>query len=170
MKNLTKLTVALFAMATLSFVGCGGTDYSIAPVSGKVTCDGQPVPGIRLVFTPMPNEANTDPGPWSTGVTNAQGEYTLETRYKKNGAAVGKHTVSFEFEGDDGDAGSLEDLEEDLEDAREDGTREEFDAIKKQIDQIRAKKSGRPKINEEFTIIAEVPEGGTDAADFDLPK
>ena len=98
MKNITTLTVAFLATAILTFVGCGGTDFSVAPVSGKVTNNGEPVDGIRVVFTPMPNEANTDPGPWSTGVTNAQGEYTLETRYKKTGAAIGKHTVSFEFE------------------------------------------------------------------------
>ena len=57
MKNITKLTIAFVVAATLSFVGCKGSDFSISPVSGKVTCDGQPVSGIRLVFTPMPNEA-----------------------------------------------------------------------------------------------------------------
>jgi hypothetical protein len=166
MKNITNLTVALFATAILTFVGCGG-NFSTAPVSGKVTLDGKPVDGIRLVFSPMANEGNTDPGPWSTGVTNSEGEYTLETRHKKPGAAVGKHTVMFEFD----DAEDIETLREDLEEAgSEDGSKAEFDAVKKRIADFKARKQARPKVSDLYTEEVEVPAGGTTEANFELPK
>ena len=166
MKNITNLTVALFATAILTFAGCGG-EFSTAPVSGKVTLNGKPVDGIRLVFTPMANEANTDPGPWSTGVTNSEGEYTLETRHQEQGAAVGKHTVMFEFD----DAEDIETLREELEDAgSEDGSKAEFNAVKKRIADFQARQKARPKVSDKYTAYLDVPAGGTKEADFELPK
>jgi len=166
MKNITELVVALLAIATLSFAGCGGTPFDIAPVSGKVTSKGGPVAGLRLVFTPMPNEANTDPGPWSTGVTNAQGEFSLETRQKEAGAAVGKHTVSFEYE--EGGAERLDELDEDLETAVDEGDKAAAEAIKKEIADIEKKAKTRPRFSEEFTLEFTVPPGGTTEANFDF--
>ena len=165
MKNISKLAFALIATAALSFVGCGGSAFSTAPVSGKVTSDGKPVASLRVVFTPMPNESNTDPGPWSTAVTNAQGEYTLETRYKKKGASVGKHTVSFEFE----DPEDMDGLEDDLDAAQEDGDKDEFEAVQKRIADFKTRQQGRPRVSEDYTVIIEVQAGGTTTADFDLP-
>lgn len=166
MKHITNLAVAFFATAILSFVGCSGTEYSLAPVSGQVTLDGKPVASIRLVFSPMANEANTDPGPWSTGVTNAEGEYTLETRHKQKGASVGKHTVMFEFD----DPEDMEGLMEELEDAREEGSKAEVDAVKKRIADFRARQQGRPKVSDLYTVTIEVPVGGTTEANFELPE
>lgn len=163
MKDMTKL-VAFFAMATLSLVGCGSSDYSIAPVSGKVTHQGAPVPDLRVVFTPMPNKANKDPGPWSWAKTNDQGEFTLETRHKKAGAAVGRHTVSFEYE----DAEDMEELQIDLDDAREEGTKQEVEAIRKRIEAYRQKRQSRPRIAEDYTLYFQVPPGGSTEANFDL--
>ncbi len=159
--------MAFFAIPILALAGCSDTEYSLAPVSGKVTLDGKPVDGIRLVFSPMANETNTDPGPWSTGVTNSDGEYTLETRHKKTGAAVGKHTVMFEFD----DAEDIETLREELAEARgEDGSTAEVDAVEKRIEDFKARKAGRPKVSAEYTDYFEVPAGGTTEANFALPK
>lgn len=169
MKNITKLTVALIATVTLALVGCGSTDFSIAPVSGKVTCDGKPVSGIRVVFTPKPNVDNTDPGPWSTAVTNDQGEFTLATRYDKPGAAIGKHTVDFEIESSGNSSNNLEELEEDLESAIDEGEKAEAAALKKKIADLKVKSKGKPNIPESFSLEFEVPEGGSSEANFDLP-
>ena len=95
MGKFTKVTAAVFAIAITTLAGCG--DSSIAPVSGKVTLDGAPVAGIRLVFSPVLIEG-TDAGPWSSGLTNEAGEYSLETRHKDVGAVVGEHTVSFVYD------------------------------------------------------------------------
>ena len=166
MKNISALAVAFFAIVALTLVGCG-SPFSIAPVSGKVTSNGEPIAGLLIIFTPMPNEANTDPGPWSTGVTNAQGEYTLKTRHKDPGAAIGKHLVGFEYE--EGGAEDLDDLEEDLDSAIEEGEPAATVAsLKKQIADLKAKAKTRPQIAEDFTLEFEVPAGGTTEADFDF--
>jgi hypothetical protein len=167
MKNITNMAVAFFAIAILPFLGCSRTAYSIVPVSGKVTLEGKPVDGIRLVFSPMKNESNTDPGPWSTGVTNSDGEYTLETRHQKRGAAVGKHTVMFEYD----DADDMETLRAELADAGgEGGSKAEFEAIKKRITDFQARQEGRSKVSNNYTEHFEVPAGGTMEANFELPK
>ncbi|MFT5301507.1 MAG: hypothetical protein ACI87E_003569 [Mariniblastus sp.] len=166
MKNITNLAVAFFATAILSLVGCGG-DFSTAPVSGKVTFDGRPVDGIRLVFSPMPNEANTDPGPWSTAVTNSEGEYTLMTRHKEEGAAVGKHTVVFEFD----DSEDMEGLRDELEDAgSDDGSKAEFEAVKKRIADFKARQKARPRVSDLYSDFFEVKAGGMNEANFELPN
>ena len=90
------LSIVLLAATALSFVGCG--DESIAPVSGKVTVDGEPVAGIRLVFSPILKEGKSDPGPWSSGLTNEAGEYSLQTRHEDEGAIIGTHTVAFVYD------------------------------------------------------------------------
>ena len=167
MKKIANLIAASLAIMILTFVGCSGTDFSIAPVSGKITNNGEPVPNLRVVFTPMPNEANTDPGPWSTAVTDAQGMYQLKTRYKKNGAAVGKHTVSFEFE----DPEDMEGLQDDLDAAMgEEGSKEEVAAVKKRIADFRARQASRPRVTEDMTMYCEITKGGTEEANFDLAE
>ena len=68
--------------------GCGGVDRpDLAPVRGKVTLDGRPLPDARLEFQPV--------GPWRTsmGVTDARGEYELSYIRDEKGAAVGGHRV-----------------------------------------------------------------------------
>ena len=166
MKNISGLAAAVLAMATLALVGCAGKGYDIAPVSGKVTSNGEPVSNLRVIFNPRPKADNSDPGPWSTGVTNAQGEFTLETRYQETGASVGDHLISFEYE--QGGAEQLDQLEEDLDDAMEDGTKEEIAAFKKQIADLEKQAKIRPQISEEFTLEFTVPAGGTTEADFDF--
>lgn len=167
MKNITNLAVAFVAIAILSFIGCGGTEYSIAPVSGKVTLNGKPVDGIRVVFSPLKNKAQTDPGPWSSALTNAAGEFTLETRYKNQGAAVGTHTVMFEFD----DVDNMEILSEELEEAHgEDGSKAEVEAVKKRIAEFKERQAGRAQVSDLYTEHFEVPPGGTTEANFELPK
>jgi hypothetical protein len=166
MKNITNLAMVFFATSILFFVGCSG-DFSIVPVSGKVTLNGKPVDGIRLVFTPIPNDANTNPGPWSSGVSNSEGEYTLATRYKKKGASVGKHTVTFVYD----DADFLAGFQQQLAAAREyDGSKAEIDEIKKAIADFKARQQGRSKTTADYTAYVEVPSGGTKEANFELPK
>ena len=164
MSNFTNLTIVLFGIAILSFVGCG--DGSIAPVSGKVTVDGKPVEGIRLVFSPMPTGDETDPGPWSSGLTNASGEYALETRYKDNGAVVGQHTVAFVYDGAD----KISIYRELLREAKADRDQAGIDAAKKQIADYNEIQKSRPKSAGDYTEKFDVPSGGTRDANFELPE
>jgi hypothetical protein len=94
----------LAALAVLS-AGCSSEPYKIAPVSGRVTLNGQPVPRAAVMFQPVAVEGNFNPGPGSTGVTDADGRYTLTVVGKDTkGAVVGKHKVRITMFEDPGDS------------------------------------------------------------------
>ena len=162
MKNITNLAVAFFATVTLLFVGCGSG--GLVPVSGKVTANDQPLAGVRVVFSPKGTADNPNPGHWSQGLTNAQGEFTLKNRNKKDGAVVGIHGVSFQY--DDFDPDAMEGLQEELEETKEEGSREEFDDVRKRIDELKQLSKNRPSFSEDFAIEFTVSEGGTKEANF----
>lgn len=71
--------------------GCGGV--KAVPVSGTVTVDGVPLEDVAVNFTPIAAEGAEGPG--SSGVTDAQGRYSLRTigDRRVRGAVVGKHRV-----------------------------------------------------------------------------
>jgi hypothetical protein len=162
MKNISNLTMAFFATVTLSLVGCGSG--GLVSVSGNVTANDQPVAGVRVVFSPKGTAENPNPGHWSQGLTNAKGEFTLVNRNKKNGAVVGVHGVTFQF--DDADPDEMEELRDALDEVREEGSKEEFDEVKKRIDEIKQLEKNRPSFSEDFSIEFTVPEGGTKEANF----
>ena len=164
MSDSTNLTIVLLGIAIMSCAGCG--DSSIAPVSGKVTVDGKPVAGIRLVFSPIFIEGQNDPGPWSSGLTNEAGDYSLETRYKDNGAVIGKHTVSFVYD----DIGNIDTYRELLREARQAGDQAAMDAVEKDIADYNARQKARPKAAGDYTEKFEVLPKGTTEANFDLPN
>jgi hypothetical protein len=89
--------------------GCGGKDYTVAPVSGRVTLDNSPIAGVHVDFQPDSFGTGTiNPGPGSYGTTDADGRYTLQTvEPTEPGAVVGRHrvrlSVSQENEGVDTD-------------------------------------------------------------------
>src|SRR3954453_22377178 len=83
-----RLLLALVALCGLP--GCGADPYAMAPVSGRVTVDGQPVAGLRVSFEPIGGRHRPLPGPDSTAVTDADGRYTLSTTDAgRRGAVVG---------------------------------------------------------------------------------
>jgi len=90
--------IALIAALT----GCGNAD--LGSVSGKVSLDGQPLPGAQVSF--MPSKGG---GP-SFGETDGEGNYTLTHTSGSSGAVLGSHTVSIvvEEEGEYDDSGSDE--------------------------------------------------------------
>src|SRR5262249_13168360 len=80
----------LLGLAALS--GCGGR--SLAPVRGRVTCNGKPVVAASITFSPVPgSEGDRDAGKPGTGFTDAQGSYQLSTYKPYDGALVGQHRV-----------------------------------------------------------------------------
>lgn len=73
--------------------GCGGG--AVAPVSGKVTLGGQPLPGAVVTFQPIREDGAAVELAGSIGKTDASGRYELRLiEPDKPGAAVGKHRVS----------------------------------------------------------------------------
>jgi hypothetical protein len=75
-------------------IGCGPKEREIAPVSGTVTLDGQPLAGANVAFIPQAT-SGTVGHVTSRGRTDAQGKYTLKTADTppRDGAVVGKHRI-----------------------------------------------------------------------------
>lgn len=67
--------------------GCGGPD-NVAHVSGRVTLDGQPLPGALVQFSPVKT------GVPSNGLTDSDGKYVLAYTRDVAGAELGEHMVT----------------------------------------------------------------------------
>jgi hypothetical protein len=65
--------------------GCRGSS-DVAPVTGTVTLDGQPLPSAEVIFQPQDGRP-------STGLTDQQGRYELIYSRDTKGAMIGSHTV-----------------------------------------------------------------------------
>ena len=155
-------TFVVFAVASVCF-GCGSTEFP--EVSGKVTFDGEPVSGVRLVFNPVAGDT-PDPGPYSTAVTDESGVFVLETRDKKPGAVVGLHTVGFDWQ--DIRSYTMRNLEKALAESK--GIPEEEAKIKAKIADVKQKLASRPKLKAGLQTEFTVPDGGTDSANFELTE
>lgn len=83
------LCIGTILLSVMSLVGCGGEDViPTYPVTGTVTQKGKPISGAIVAFTPVAG------GPAASGVTDAQGVYTLTTRSSGDGAVEGKYQVT----------------------------------------------------------------------------
>lgn len=103
MKRIAPCQCRSFAMPVLvacsivawSVIGCGGgsSQKTTAPVSGKVTHDGEPVTEGSLIFAPT----GSGPTPGKTGRAEIQsdGTYSVSTYGKDDGAVIGTHEVSY---------------------------------------------------------------------------
>jgi hypothetical protein len=119
--------------------GCGSA--KIAPVSGRVTLNGKPLPNASVTFAPVGGKENQEPGPSSAGKTDADGRYTLELIGQEgSGAMIGKHKVRIAL---------LSEMD----------TSDDRPERLKQLPL---------EFNGQTTLTFEVPPGGTDAADFNL--
>ena len=135
------------AFSLLLIVGCGGRDYELVPVSGRITLNEEPLAGINVSFQPKgKTPKDLLPGPGSYGRADADGRYSLKTADLENdeGAVVGKHVVRLivpdEMRGGDPD-----------------------DDMPSGTPQIVL-----PKRAQDGSVEFEVPPGGTDQANFDF--
>lgn len=136
----------LIALSAPLLCGCGGGDESLetAPVSGRVTMDGAPLPGVQVTVEPIAEGSTANPGTGSFGKTDDDGRYELRLMTSdETGAVVGKHKVRIV-------------TPEPEEYAQNDIT--EF------VDPIPS------KYNSDTTLTLDVPAEGTDKADFALTK
>ncbi len=71
--------------------GCADSGPEVAPVTGRVTLDGQPLESVDVMFQP---DDMKRPG---IAMTDADGRYELIYKKGVPGARVGKHTVRISF-------------------------------------------------------------------------
>ena len=83
----SRTPVVVFSLLMLA--GCGGSDRpALAPASGIVKLDGVPVAGATVTYIPV------ESGRPGTGLTDAEGRYTIKTFEDAEGGIVGKHKVA----------------------------------------------------------------------------
>ena len=128
---------------SLLLLGCGAGGPAVAPVSGRILVDGQPVAGLSVTFSPIGSAGNPNPGPSSLGSTDEHGRYSLSViQGRKSGAVVGRCRVRVRVS----------------------------QAIAPNADPqtLRSQRQLPARYNEQSELIFEVPAGGTDTANFDL--
>jgi len=87
-------TFAALALAALvsTLGGCGRpAGVAFAPVTGRVTVNGQPLTVGTIHF--FPDESRGTAGPMSTGILQGDGRYSLRGPGQHMGAMVGNHRV-----------------------------------------------------------------------------
>lgn len=144
--NLQRSTwLAIVCSSIAPLLGCGKSEtYELAPVSGMVTLDGNPVPYTQVTFLPQGTPQQSEPGPGSIATCDDAGRYELKTVRGDVGAVVGTHRIQISSTGppqaavNDGGVGPV--------------PKEAFPA--------------RYNTNSELTF--DVPADGTDAANFEL--
>ena len=85
--GVTALTLAI------ACTGCTPSPFTLVPVSGVVSLDGQPLAGGIVNFQPIVLGSEANAGPGSTARTGTDGRFTLATIRGKQGAVVGDHIV-----------------------------------------------------------------------------
>jgi len=87
-RNLVFTKIHVMLVIPLILAGCRPSDgIKLGKVEGTVTVDGQPIEGAELTFQP-------DAARPSYGITDSAGHYFLQFTMDRDGAVVGKHTVS----------------------------------------------------------------------------
>lgn len=76
--------------------GCGGglEEFPTAKASGKVVCDGKPVPNVRVYFSPKASGTSAISGKSGWGTTNDEGVFVISTYGEEDGAVVGLHRIT----------------------------------------------------------------------------
>lgn len=169
MRNVNLVAAALLSAWGFASVGCGGgNDYGVVPVSGTVTFDGKPVGKLRISFLPLPVGENYETGPYSTGETDSEGKFTLKTRYGNDGAVAGRHSLRFVYS--DVSKRQMDDLRYAMGEAREEGSKADYEKAKKKLAELKAKLKGRPVLKFRYREVVEVPAEGIDDLKLELSK
>lgn len=88
-------SVVVAILVSASLVGCGDgrTKMNLANASGKVTCEGKPIPFATVYFEPLRQGKDAIVGKQAIGRADEGGAYILTTYDTEDGAVVGKHRV-----------------------------------------------------------------------------
>lgn len=140
----SRLLLASIAAIAFAVSGCG-PGYAPVPVSGKVTYDGQPAAGWHVSFQPVrQGDQDVNIGPGSFATCDLAGRYELElVDPPLAGAIVGPHRVRF------------------TPPPRANAPASDISVV----ESIRI-----PEKYRDGSFRFEVPPGGTEAADFVIPR
>jgi len=79
---------------SLSLLGCNSSgSFPTAPTTGRVICEGQPVPHVIVFFEPMQTGKSALVGKQGVAHAEADGTFFISTYGEKDGAVIGHHRV-----------------------------------------------------------------------------
>jgi hypothetical protein len=142
-------TARYLLVVAAAALGCSGASkpYNTAAVSGRVTLDGKPLAGARVMFQPVHTlQSGLLSGPESHGETDANGNYSLTTVFKDRGATVGRNRVM------------ISTRKQERPPDNPDGP----------IKEIAPEKVPNKYFTEKAPLYFDVPTGGSSSANFDL--
>ena len=143
-----RIGIAGLALALVALGGCGGGGRKVVPVSGVVKVNGVPAANLVVSFQPLGKEDEENPGRGSSAVTDADGRYKLVYDGEKPGALTGKHRVRI-FPQVTGGTGRGE-------------------AESGETGPVKVAAYIPPEWNDLSKVDFDVPDKGTDTADFDI--
>ena len=88
------ILLIVFGASVMSIAGCGQTGPQVAPVTGRITLDGQPLQNADVLFQPAGSK------PPSAGRADANGHYELAYKRGVMGGTVGSNTVQITISSD----------------------------------------------------------------------
>ena len=81
-------------VSTLILCGCGPSgEFPVAKTTGRVICEGKPVPYVTVFFEPLQKGKSALVGRQGVAFADADGKYAISTYGDSDGAVVGKHRV-----------------------------------------------------------------------------
>jgi hypothetical protein len=134
--------------------GCGRGLPETAPVTGRVTLGGQPVPGGAIQFWPKSGRP-------ARGAIQPDGTYTLTTFDDKDGAVLGQHVVTIEATRVEGPVPPIKSTEDEIAYYSRPGAKP---LVEPKIERLVPERYGR---RETSGLSAEVRRGGNQL-DFNL--
>jgi hypothetical protein len=85
------LTVSLAGFGF--WLGCGGSEFPTAPTTGRVICEGKPVPHVMVFFEPLETGKSAIVGRSGFAIAKEDGTFEIGSYTKNDGAVIGKHRV-----------------------------------------------------------------------------
>ncbi len=156
----------LICLLVVLAVGCSDGQFQLAPVSGTVTFDGEPLEGAEVVFAPMSSEDVVEVGPASVGYTDDQGRYSLNTVKGLQGAVVTNHRVSVGF-GEIDEAAVAAKVDE-ITSKNLNMPEQKVMALESKVRKSMMSKKSIPESYNKKTQLKFAVQGPTDDANFDL--
>jgi hypothetical protein len=92
----SRIALIVVPIMALALASCSGTAEGLAPVTGKVVCDGQPAAGAILLFhrqSGEPAPPASAAGVIPSAIVRDDGSFTVESAALGSGAAPGKYNV-----------------------------------------------------------------------------
>lgn len=93
MKTMGQRASVAGVLAAMLLSGCGKGAFPTMPVTGRIVCEGEPVPFAMIYFEPQRTGESAIVGKPGFATADGEGRFVLGTYDLADGAVVGKHRV-----------------------------------------------------------------------------